>query len=322
MARQRGKKYQADVVIDGVRKRPTFATLAEAEAYERAIANGLPAAGVSTFKKFHETHFEFIWGDNNAPEATQFNLGSLDKFIPADKPIAEITAPYIIDLVSRMKKTGISNATINRRLSALSKLLKHAEKLELTRKPPIGFLRENEGRDRVLSRVEEQKMFQFFDHMGMTLSGAIVRFLLYTGCRLGEVFTLDRDRVSDGRVTFHYTVTKTSKTRLVPLIGPAKDAWTRVCGMTNNPYPFAEMPRDTFRDHWNRFREHMDALDDPQFVPHMLRHTCASRLVSKGVPLPQVMLWMGHRNIQTTMRYSHLAPKDLDGAAKALLEDA
>ena len=64
----------------------------------------------------------------------------------------------------------------------------------------------------------------------------------------------------------------------------------------------------------------MGLLEDDQFVPHMLRHTCASRLVSKGIQLPQVMLWMGHRNIQTTMRYSHLAPKDLDGAAKALME--
>lgn len=320
MARQRGQKYQADVVIDGVRKRPSFATLAEAEAYERAVEKGLPEVGATTFKKFHETHFAFIWGDNGAPQATQYGLDALDQFIPATKPLSEINSGFIMGVVSEMKKTGVSNATINRRLSVLSKLLKHAEKMEITRRPPMDFLKEAEGRDRVLSRSEEAKMFQFFDHMGLTLSGAVVRFLLYTGCRLGEVFTLTRDRVHDGRVTFHYTVTKTSKTRLVPLIGPAKEAWETVCKLSDLDKPFALLPRDTFRDHWNRFRGHMGLLEDDQFVPHMLRHTCASRLVSKGIQLPQVMLWMGHRNIQTTMRYSHLAPKDLDGAAKALLE--
>lgn len=29
--------------------------------------------------------------------------------------------------------------------------------------------------------------------------------------------------------------------------------------------------------------------------------------------------WMGHKSIQTTLRYAHLAPKDLDVAAKALV---
>jgi integrase len=320
MARPRGKKFQADVIIDGVRKRPTFDTLEEAVAYERSVELGLPEAGAVTFKKFHETHFDFIWGDNKAPQATRYGLDALDQFIPAGKPLSEISSAFVIEMVSKMKSTGVSNATINRRLSVLSKLLKHGEKLELCRKPTFDFLKENEGRERVLSRVEEAKMFQFFDHMGLRMSGAIVKFLLYTGCRLGEVYTLSRDRVSDGRVTFHYTVTKTSKTRLVPLVGPAEDAWKLACKLSDLDTPFSGVPRDTFRGHWNRFREHMGLLEDDEFVPHMLRHTCASRLVSKGVPLPQVMQWMGHRNIMTTMRYSHLAPKDLDMAAKALMD--
>lgn len=50
----------------------------------------------------------------------------------------------------------------------------------------------------------------------------------------------------------------------------------------------------------------------------MLRHTCCTRLVIAGVSLPQVMQGMGHKSIQVTMRYAHLAPKDLDLAAQAL----
>ena len=104
MARQRGQKYQADVVIDGVRKRPSFATLAEAEAYERAVEKGLPEVGATTFKKFHETHFAFIWGDNGAPQATQYGLDALDQFIPASKPLSEINSGFIMGVVSEMKK--------------------------------------------------------------------------------------------------------------------------------------------------------------------------------------------------------------------------
>lgn len=41
---------------------------------------------------------------------------------------------------------------------------------------------------------------------------------------------------------------------------------------------------------------------------HLLRHTFASRAIQNGVPLPQVMVWLGHGDYKTTLRYAHLAP--------------
>lgn len=47
---------------------------------------------------------------------------------------------------------------------------------------------------------------------------------------------------------------------------------------------------------------------------HTLRHTTCSRLVMAGVPLPPVKEIMGHRDIQTTLRYAHLAPSHIQAA--------
>lgn len=318
MARQRGNKFQADALIDGKRVRRSFNTREEAEAFERRAASGVPTDSPTTFKEFLDLYRDDLWGDGKNPKSHKFPVQALERLIPVEKPLAEITTPYVMSLVSVMKKERSSNATINRRLSALSKLMRYAEKLEVARRPMIDFLKESEGRDRVLTREEEKKVLNYFDHTGQVASGALVRFLLYTGCRLGEAYTLTRDRVEDNRATFHHTVTKTSKTRIVPLVGPALDGWKTVCRLSNEPVPFDVLSRHTFRGHWDRMKEHLGFGDDDHFVPHMLRHTCCTRLVSNGVPLPQVMLWMGHKNIQTTMRYSHLAPRDLDMAAKVL----
>jgi len=49
-----------------------------------------------------------------------------------------------------------------------------------------------------------------------------------------------------------------------------------------------------------------------------LRHTCASRLVNKGVDLYVVKEYLGHSSIQVTERYAHLSPDKLAHAATIL----
>ena len=47
-------------------------------------------------------------------------------------------------------------------------------------------------------------------------------------------------------------------------------------------------------------------------TPKTLRHTFASQLVSAGVSLFKVSVWLGHADPKTTMIYAHLAPADKD----------
>jgi type 1 fimbriae regulatory protein FimE len=42
--------------------------------------------------------------------------------------------------------------------------------------------------------------------------------------------------------------------------------------------------------------------------PHMLRHACGFHLANKGVDTRSIQSYLGHRNIQHTVRYTEMAP--------------
>ncbi len=51
---------------------------------------------------------------------------------------------------------------------------------------------------------------------------------------------------------------------------------------------------------------------------HVLRHTFATQLTLRSVPLPVVKELLGHSSITTTMRYSHVGPSVLRSAIEML----
>jgi type 1 fimbriae regulatory protein FimB/type 1 fimbriae regulatory protein FimE len=42
--------------------------------------------------------------------------------------------------------------------------------------------------------------------------------------------------------------------------------------------------------------------------PHMLRHGCGYALANAGHDTRALQAWLGHKNIQHTVRYTELAP--------------
>src|SRR5262249_35354867 len=66
------------------------------------------------------------------------------------------------------------------------------------------------------------------------------------------------------------------------------------------------------------FKPALRRAEIENFVWHDLRHTFASRLVMKGVSLLEAKELLGHKTIQMTLRYAHLAPGRLLEAVQKL----
>jgi integrase len=72
-------------------------------------------------------------------------------------------------------------------------------------------------------------------------------------------------------------------------------------------YVFCKTDGKPYKDIYSGFRLAVKRAGIEECTIHTLRHTVGSHLVMNGVDLATVKELLGHRDIQTTLRYAHLA---------------
>ena len=146
----------------------------------------------------------------------------------------------------------------------------------------------------------------------------IVRLLLLTGCRKGEIQMLKWSEV-DGDV-LRLAQTKTGP-RTVWLSAAAKAILDRQ-PRTGSRYVFPA-PKDPARPSscditlWFRARKEA-GIEDARL--HDLRHTVASQAVARGTALSTVARMLGHADATMTLRYAHVGDRDVQAAAERIGE--
>ena len=113
---------------------------------------------------------------------------------------------------------------------------------------------------------------------------------------------------------------KNGKTRYVPLNTVALTAFDKLFACSNGQgRVFVNMNGEPLKGykHWFGLAVRKAGITD--FTWYCLRHTFASRLVMAGVDLRTVAVLMGHKTIQMTMRYAHLAPAHAAAAVQKLV---
>ena len=144
----------------------------------------------------------------------------------------------------------------------------------------------------------------------------IVRLLLLTGCRKGEIQMLKWSEV-DGDM-LRLAETKTGP-RTVWLSAAARAILDRQ-PRTGSRYVFPA-PMDPARPSscditlWHRARKEA-GIEDVRL--HDLRHTVASQAVARGTALSTVARMLGHADPTMTLRYAHVGDRDVQAAAERI----
>lgn len=157
------------------------------------------------------------------------------------------------------------------------------------------------GRVRYLTDEEESRLLAELTPFGVDL----VLFAANTGLRQGEQFGLRWQHVDLDARLLRIPTSKTGEPRTVPLNETARAILRRQPRRLSDPRVF---PTNCHNWQARQFQPAMQRAGIEDFRWHDLRHTFASRLVMGGVDLRTVADLLGHRSIQMTMRYAHLAP--------------
>ena len=132
------------------------------------------------------------------------------------------------------------------------------------------------------------------------------------GLRVSELVALRWEQIDFGSGTIYINRLKHGVSSTHPLRGPELRALRQVLReYPNSPYLFvsergAAMASATARG----IIERAGVLAGLPFPvhPHMLRHACGFYLASKGHDTRAIQAYLGHKNIQHTVRYTELAP--------------
>ena len=238
-----------------------------------------------------------------------------------DRPIKAVDHADVAALHRKISQRFPGRA--NRALAIVSHMMTYAERPHVApdgeripalrpqySNPCRGVARNHEEpRERFLTPMEVARLAAVLEQRRERVSVALVRFLLLTGARFGEAANatwaqFDFERGTWTKPSSH---TKQRRTHVVPLSAPALALLVELRGQSTGKYLFAGptgRPIGSIQTFWRSVTKQAEI----QGVRiHDLRHSFASVLVAGGASLPLIGSLLGHTQVATTARYSHLS---------------
>jgi integrase len=313
-----------------------YFTKRQAEAWLRDVLDqarrgglpGLVRSGV-TFNEAAEEWLRFIEEDRERKPSTLVDYRSALKahLLPAfgERALESITAEEIE--LWRRSLTGLSNRSKNKLLIQLHGIFRRAQIVWNVPVNPLARVEKHPMRTSGDIQVfSPEEVWSLVRAAASEQDGAIYLTAAFTGLRMGELLALrwrDVDfagstiRVRASFAGGAVTTPKSGKVRAVPLAPDVAGALAKLGRRENwvgeDDLVFAG-ETGGFLDGSALRRRYKAALAAAGLRPlrfHDLRHTFGTRMIAKA-DIRRVQEWMGHSNVQTTMRYLHYAPRPED----------
>lgn len=320
--RVRGNSFQVDFVHGGVRYRrdhPTRQAAEECEIHAKAnLLQGLDPFPDETpeqvedpgklFGAVCDDVYELVWSKQKSSRTTWNRMMQVRLDLGDDTPLTDLTTDVLDKYTIDLERNGNSPATVNRKLSIVSKVLKHAyRREELDRLPYIPRQGEPPTRFRWYTEEEQRLILEACKANNNPEFFRLIVVLFDTGMRISEALSLTRDNVlyDDNIIVLHEGETKNDGARSIPMTKRVAQLLRRVTHLNW----FFSMNYDAACKEWNQIRSRIGMGKGD--IMHAMRHTFCSRLSQNGTDLRTIQELAGHRDLSTTQRYTHLNTRKL-----------
>lgn len=237
----------------------------------------------------------------------------------------EIDDAGIAALKAKMRGR-VSDSTVNRVLSTLRKIINTATQEWGYEGPNVRvgrhMLPEPEARTRWLTPAEAQRLIACAaEHLKRP-----IRFALLTGVRLSNILNLRWEDVNfeHGEIEFKVKSSLPGGKLLVLPISNELRLLLDECGPKPEGLVFVRRFKngsrapEPIRKFRRSFKTACDRAGIANFRFHDLRHTAATWMIQRGVPIDLVQEVLGHRDIATTKKYAHRDFADKQAAMERL----
>lgn len=256
-----------------------------------------------------------LWRGQTGELSAWAHMREVGLIVGNSRSLDEIDTLVVDEVGRELSKRGKADTTVNRYLSHFRTFLVYARDRKWMNRVAFdeitwAWRKETQGRIRWITRSEEREMRAYLVGKGQENVWKLIKVAIETGCRRSELLTAKLDQINGNRL--HLWKTKTDQARTIPMADATRDMLVDL--ITSNTMP----SKRGLRSWWDRMALHMGLENDEDFVFHTCRHTCATRLLDAGVDLLVIKEWLGHSRIETTLRYTHVKPKNLEAALIAV----
>lgn len=235
--------------------------------------------------------------------------------------ISSVTHLMIRSWLVTMKSQGITNISINRKISSLKTFYKYLRQKEIVKINPMTKVLTLKKSKRLPSFVPKKKMEYLLEDdligektFSQCRNDLIITLLYMTGIRRSELINIKHENINRARLEVK-VVGKGNKERLCPLtveiiekIDNYIEKRTVECGVLDHDYLIVtdkgkpSYPKLIF----NVVTKALKSINASEKTsPHVLRHTFATHLSSNGAELNAVKELLGHASLAATQVYTH-----------------
>ena len=235
--------------------------------------------------------------------------------------VSAVSRQDVIRVHHKLRKTPYE---ANRVLALLSVIFKHAElwgmRKEGTNPCRLVARYKERRRERLLWDTEVAAIFKTLkqaeiDGSENAASLLAIRLLFATACRAGEILGLRWEFIDEAKNQIVWPDSKTGELRK-PLTREIRELLASAPRVNGFPYvcaiePAKALTLNVLEQAWRRV---LVAAEVPHCGLHAIRHRVATDIANSGVSIQDGMRLIGHRSVQTYLRYLHAED---DRAAKA-----